>query len=529
MKLDEIKQLLESNDFKVPSEANREGTNNTPTAKTPAPKQAGGELSPETLKSQSPSNTPSVQKRRGDKSGTLPAHGEAPKEEKVGLSNPETIDGQKWEKSEVPVKQKIDKLAEQRQELVSVVMEYAAKNDIDLDVMSEEEISDLIGAILEQNSPNVLKRLTSPKAVESGTAKVVAAKAAEKAGNKAPSFIKDSLESQITDAILEYAQEYDIDLETISESEMSKLYDAAFKALTEGDHSCKDLPRCFPMSPPQNKKDGNKNNHAPSDTPKHVAPKDTKKHTDSDTKNLTDSIDTAFTLTDQLGSLLESEGLTEEFKSQAITVFEAAVNSAAKGHIEVLEEKFQTQLEESVEQIKQELNENTEKYLDYVVSEWMNENKIAIESATRNNVAESFMGKLKDLLEEHYIELPAEKADLYEQEVSRSKRLSEELNRAVKERSTLVEQVESLVKQVKVERFVRNMTEVEAEKVRELSESVELDNNFEKKIKTLHENYFPSKKPSSSMLTEDMSEQKVEKQLPVDMEAYIKFMSKMNS
>ena len=530
MKLDEIKQLLESNDFKVPSETNREGTSNSPTAKTPSPKQAGGELSPETLKSQSPSSIAKVQKRRGDKDGELPVHGEAPKEERVGLKNPATVSGQEWEKSEVPVKYKIDKLAEQRKELVSAVLEYAELNDIDLDSMNEDEIAELVEKLsLEQVQGVVNKnrkaqgKPTEPlKAPETTTPKT-----------------NESLEIQITDAILEYAQQYGVDLETISESELEKLYDAAVMALTEGDKYSNsgvyhDVTKNT-SKPKSNIGDNFKKDDSPASGHVPPAKKDVKvsdksKKPDCDPiTNHCESINVNFTLTNQLGSLLESEGLTEEFKTQAITVFESAVNLAAKEHIEDLREQFDERLQESVDQIKQELNENTEKYLDYVVSEWMNENKLAIESATRNNVAESFMSKLKDLLEEHYVDLPNEKADIYEQEVLKNKKLSEELNTVVKERFSLVEQVESLVKQVKVERFVRNMTEVEAEKVRELSESIDLDDSFDRKIKTLHENFFPTKKPSSSMLTEEITEQKQQTSVPVDMDAYIKFMSKMNS
>jgi len=80
-----------------------------------------------------------------------------------------------------------------------------------------------------------------------------------------------------------------------------------------------------------------------------------------------------FQLSDQLGGLLESEGLTDEFKTQATTIFEAAVNAAAKGHIESIQEQLQEQYESDVAAYKEKLDEQVEKYLDYVVEEWVKE------------------------------------------------------------------------------------------------------------------------------------------------------------
>lgn len=245
-------------------------------------------------------------------------------------------------------------------------------------------------------------------------------------------------------------------------------------------------------------------------------------------------VETEFKLADQLGSLLEAEGLTDEFKSQATTIFEAAVNAASKSHIDSIQEQLQEQFEEEVSSYKARLDEQVEKYLDYVVEEWVKENRLAVESASRNNIAESFMSKLKDLLESHYVQLPEEKADLYEAEVAHAAELETELNESIEAQRQLSEQVKSLEKKLVVEGFVRELSEIEAEKIRELSEGVEFSEGFETKLKTLKENFFPSRKATSAqVIVEDSSPAVVEKpatrKVLSEMDIYLDTVNKMHS
>lgn len=264
--------------------------------------------------------------------------------------------------------------------------------------------------------------------------------------------------------------------------------------------------------------------------------KDAKKLMDKhqDMKSVDESVDTSFKLADQLGSLLESEGLTDEFKSQATTIFEAAVNAASKSHIESIQEKLQEQFDSEIETYKAKLDEQVEKYLDYVVEEWVKENRLAVESASRNNIAESFMSKLKNLLEEHYVQLPEEKADLYEAEVAHAAELETELNESIEAQRKLSEQVKALEKKLVVEGFVRELSEIEAEKIRELAEGVDFDNGFETKLKTLKENFFPSRKATSAqVIVEDSSPAVVEKpttkKILSEMDIYLDTVNKMHS
>ena len=52
--------------------------------------------------------------------------------------------------------------------------------------------------------------------------------------------------------------------------------------------------------------------------------------------------------------------------------------------------------------------------MDYVVENWVEENKVAIESTLRNEIMEEFIDGLKGLFVEHYIEVPESKIDVIE-------------------------------------------------------------------------------------------------------------------
>jgi len=99
-----------------------------------------------------------------------------------------------------------------------------------------------------------------------------------------------------------------------------------------------------------------------------------------------------------LNALVESEAtLSDEFKGKASTIFEAAIKSKLSEEIDRLEEKYNEELAEEISSTKADLVEKVDSYLNYVVEQWMEDNKVAIESGLRTEIAEKFMTSLKDL------------------------------------------------------------------------------------------------------------------------------------
>lgn len=71
-------------------------------------------------------------------------------------------------------------------------------------------------------------------------------------------------------------------------------------------------------------------------------------------------------------------------------------------------------LEEAVTEKLDTISENVDKYLDYVVSEWMTENEIAIEAGIKVEMAESLLSGLKNLFVEHNVAVSEETVDVVE-------------------------------------------------------------------------------------------------------------------
>ncbi len=135
---------------------------------------------------------------------------------------------------------------------------------------------------------------------------------------------------------------------------------------------------------------------------------------------------------EDIDALVEGEELSEEFKSKASTIFEAAVHQKvmeiASSKVEDMEKEYQTELQEEIVSFRDELTDKVDGYLNYVVEEWMKENELALESSLRSEITEEFMGGLKDLFKEHYIEVPDEKVDIVENLFDKVEDLEGQLN-----------------------------------------------------------------------------------------------------
>ena len=135
---------------------------------------------------------------------------------------------------------------------------------------------------------------------------------------------------------------------------------------------------------------------------------------------------------EHVDALMNGEGdLSEEFKRKAATVFEAAVKSKVREEVERLEEDYRKDLEENMVKTQEELTEKVDNYLNYVVEEWTKENELAIERGLKGEIAEDFISGLKQLFEDHYIDVPDEKYDVLEAQSQKISELEAKLNEEV--------------------------------------------------------------------------------------------------
>ena len=140
-----------------------------------------------------------------------------------------------------------------------------------------------------------------------------------------------------------------------------------------------------------------------------------------------DEIDESIDMSDDIDALVADEDLTEEFKNKAKTIFEAAVSSKVKSSIDEIEAKYEESTKEAIEEIKEDLTKKVDEYLGYVAESWVSENELAIERGLKSELTEGFINGLKNLFEEHYVEVPEEKFDVIEELASRNDKLDSDL------------------------------------------------------------------------------------------------------
>ena len=194
------------------------------------------------------------------------------------------------------------------------------------------------------------------------------------------------------------------------------------------------------------------------------------------------------------GLVAEEATLSDGFQAKAGIIFEAALKSKVSAEIERLESEYVQNLEEEVTEIKSELVEKVDSYLNYVVGNWMDENKVAVETGLRTEIAEDFMASLQSVFKEHYIEVPEGKVDMVDELAEQVAELEESLNKSVEENIALTESVSGLERAEIVRNASFGLALTEAEKLASLVEDIDFDTaeSFEMKVNVVKESYFKS-------------------------------------
>ena len=201
-------------------------------------------------------------------------------------------------------------------------------------------------------------------------------------------------------------------------------------------------------------------------------------------------------VTEDVAALTEGEELSEEFKTKAATVFEAAVKSKLRSEVERIESAKTQEVAEEINKVRDELTEKVDAYMNYVVEEWMKENEIAIERGLKGEIAEDFISGLKALFEEHYIDVPDEKYDILENQSTKIDELEAKLNEQIEKNAEMKKANGQLVRESVFAEVSSDLADTEVEKFKSLAEDVEFtdEESFRSKLDTLKESYFPKAK-----------------------------------
>jgi hypothetical protein len=202
---------------------------------------------------------------------------------------------------------------------------------------------------------------------------------------------------------------------------------------------------------------------------------------------------------EDVDALMTGEDLSEEFKTKAATVFEAAIKSKLRLEIDRIHEEVSSEKETEQETFKEELTEKVDTYLNYVVEEWTKENELAIERGLKGEIAEDFISGLKQLFEDHYIDVPDEKYDVLEAQSEKIAELEEKLNESIQKNVEMTEDNSLLVREQVFTEVSEDLAQTEIEKFKGLVEDVDFtdEESFREKLSTLKESYFPKVKPAT--------------------------------
>ena len=204
---------------------------------------------------------------------------------------------------------------------------------------------------------------------------------------------------------------------------------------------------------------------------------------------------------EHVDALMSGEGdLSEDFKKKAATVFESAVKSKVRDEVTRLQENYENEIEEGIKSNKAELTEKVDTYMNYVVEEWMKENELAIERGLKGEIAEDFIAGLKQLFEDHYVDIPDEKYDVLQAQSDKIAELEEKVNKTLEESINFKKANDDLTREKVISESTSDLADTEIEKFKELTEDVDFGNeeDFRSKLETLKESYFPKVKKETT-------------------------------
>ena len=219
---------------------------------------------------------------------------------------------------------------------------------------------------------------------------------------------------------------------------------------------------------------------------------------------------------EHMDALFEGESLEEEFKFKAKTIFEAAVNDRVSQIQNELQESYSDWADLKVEKIRDGLVERVDSYLNYVIKEWMEENKLALENGIQNEINESFVNGIKTLFETHNINFPDTQMNVVEELETRVQAIEEEkqqlafyydekINEELKNNISLNEEIEDLRRREIIREATDDIPLSQAERLENLAEGVDFvdEDSFARSMETLKENYF-NRKAARSPIVDDL-------------------------
>jgi hypothetical protein len=232
---------------------------------------------------------------------------------------------------------------------------------------------------------------------------------------------------------------------------------------------------------------------------------------------------------DALVSLL-GEDVPDSLVNQLDAIFEAAVSDRVERKVASIVEEVDENVKTYLDTVTESLVEKVDDYLDYVVEEWMTDNAVAVEQGIKTQIAENFIGGLKNLFENHYIDVPSEKYNVLDELYAQNRDLENKLNESVKYNMDLRKEV-SLTECAGI--FVaetRDLADTQVSKLQNLMENVNFNTpeEYREKLVAIRENYM-NRRPAPARQAEPEQTFSAVKQAPTTLvESYVGALGRLN-
>ena len=249
---------------------------------------------------------------------------------------------------------------------------------------------------------------------------------------------------------------------------------------------------------------------------------------------------------ESISDLLGDE-FSEEFKLKAQTIFEAAVKDQVmkieqklqeehNATVAKLEEEFEEKFVQRSKQLEEETGDKIDGYLNFLAEEWKKDNEVALEAAIKSELTESFIDNLKSLFEQHYVDLPEQKVDLYAKVVEEKTEMESALATTVSTVKKLTEELNQIKRDQIIEEAAKEFSSLDQARFKTLTEDFAFEDadTFKTKVGIVKKSFFSQKSTAKEQLTEELvkSEQIVETSEPVQiventvMSAYLSALGK---
>lgn len=195
---------------------------------------------------------------------------------------------------------------------------------------------------------------------------------------------------------------------------------------------------------------------------------------------------------DDLDVIFEGSDFSEDFKNKAKYILESAVAATVNEHLERISEELEEQFIAEREELVEEFSDKLDAYLNYVVEEWVKENRLALETGIRSEIAESFLSGLRDLFEEHYVDVPESEVDVAEELADRVRTLEEDVDSLTHDNVSLSEKVRHYERMLVLAEASEDLTDTQAAKLQSLAEASDFTdiNEFRDHVELIRESYF---------------------------------------